>query len=110
MYVVTLVGTSYDTTFPRPGRSRPREARSVAIRSVILPRRNWESVLRDDEELVDLVRVPREGLRDGERSEIRRERRVAASVERVKINAVCAWLVVSEVAMEEEELESDSFE
>jgi len=60
----------------------------VATKTVILPCRNWDIVLREDEELVDLVMLPIRGAREGERRQSRRERRVAASVERVKISTV----------------------
>jgi hypothetical protein len=60
----------------------------VATKRVILPRWNWDIVLREDEELLDLVMLPIRGAREGERRQSRRERRVAASVERVKISTV----------------------
>jgi hypothetical protein len=75
-----------------------------------LPWRNWESVLRDEEELVDLVRVPRCGASAGDKMERSRERRVAASVERVKTSAVSSGRAVGGGVLDEEASESESSE
>ena len=68
--------------------SKPREARSVAMRIEVLLARKRERARREAEEVeVDFVRVDIWGASVGERRERSRERRCAAAVERVKIRA-----------------------
>jgi hypothetical protein len=73
--------------------SRPRLARSVASRIGVRPDRKAERARRDEAELeVDFVRVLSFGAREGERRVRRRDRRVVALVERVKIR-IRGWIV-----------------
>ena len=66
--------------------SRPREARSVAMRMGVRPERKEERARREEaDEEVDLVRVEMRGERGGDRRDRSRERRVVAAVERVKM-------------------------
>ena len=65
--------------------SRPRDARSEAMRMDDFPERKPLRARREDA-LAVVERVSVEGDKAGARRERRRERRVAADVERVKIN------------------------
>ena len=68
--------------------SRPREARSVAIRMVVRPERKARRARRELEaEAVDRVKVDVRGPMVGERRVRRRESRSAEAVERVKTRA-----------------------
>ena len=68
--------------------SRPRLARSVAIKMEVRPERKEERARREEALLdVDLVTVPIIGERDGDRRARRRDSLRAAAVERVKIRA-----------------------
>lgn len=64
--------------------SRPRDARSVAIRIDDFPEKNAFKDRREDA-LADVERVSVEGMKEGVRRERRRERRFAEDVERVNI-------------------------
>lgn len=59
---------------------------------------------------MDLVRVPRYGASDGDKMERSRDRRIAASVERVKIRAVSSGWAVRGAVLDEEVPESESSE
>ena len=67
--------------------SSPREARSVAMRMDDFPERKALRARREDA-LAEVERVSVEGEKAGARMERRRERRLAADVERVKIRTL----------------------
>lgn len=74
-------------TCVRFGISRPRDARSVATRMEDLPDRKALRARREDAS-ADVERVSVEGVSVGASRERRRERRVAADVDRVKISTL----------------------
>ena len=74
-------------TCVRFGISRPRDARSVATRIEVFPDRKALRARREDA-LADVERVSVEGVSAGASRERRRERRLAADVDRVKISTL----------------------
>ena len=90
-------------------RSRPRDARSVATIMEILPLRYADSVLRDADDLLDLMIVPIMSPRVGSRIESSRESRDADSEDLVKIRTVLrAESVFDSSSSSSDELASDS--